>query len=245
MRERRQPAAVARHQSRARNFRARRARRLALARHPAAADGERAAVGDRRPRGTRHRDDRHPPVRSRHGGRRTAVLDSVHDGRQRVRVLRARLPRHRHHLRPRAGAARLEDRRERDPEGRRPQRHRRRARAPLDRRADGRRAHAHRRAARRRRLHDAQLRHDVPARPGRRHVEAADDGAGAARSQIPGARTAPGLLRAARGTAEVEPEDRERHDHQQHSAAGRLPAQAGRSTASRSIQGSRRRTSRC
>ena len=54
-----------------------------------------------------------------HAGCRQAVLDPVHDGRPRDRVPRGHLPRHRHHLRPRAGAARLEDRRQRDPEGRR------------------------------------------------------------------------------------------------------------------------------
>ena len=175
-------------------------------------------------------------------GCRPAVLDSVHDGRQRVRLLRAGLPRHRHHLRPRAGASRLEDRRQRGAEGRRPQRHRRRPRPALDRRADGRRARADRRAARRRRLHDAQLRDDVPARSRHRHLEAADDGAGAAGSQVPVARTAARVLRTARRAAEVQSEDRERHRSPATRRCRAASCASWTSKASRSTRASRRRT---
>ena len=83
--------------------------------------------------------------------RRQAVLDSVHDGRARLRVLRRGLPRHRRRVRPRAGAARVEDQPQRGAEGRRPRQQRRRPRAALDRRADRRRDRADARAAGRRR----------------------------------------------------------------------------------------------
>ena len=107
VRERRQPAAVAGHQPGAGDFGARVARRVALARRPAAADGERAAV-DRSAASAASASRRSASgcsiaPRSDVG---PAVLDPVHDGRQRHRVLRAGLPRHRHHLRPRAGPAR-------------------------------------------------------------------------------------------------------------------------------------------
>ncbi len=62
---------------------------------------------------------RHPTLRCRDAGCRQALLDSVHDGRPRLRVPRGDLSRHRRHLRARAGAPCLEDRRQRDPEGRR------------------------------------------------------------------------------------------------------------------------------
>ena len=180
---------------------------------------------DQRPGRPGHRGDRHSPVRSRHC-RAAPVLDPVHDGRQRARLLRAGVPRHRHLLRPGAGAAHLEDRRQRSPEGRRPQRCRGGARQPLDRGADDRRTGAHRRAARRRRLHDPQFPHALQPRPRDRYVAAVDDGAGAAGAEVSGRRAAAGLLRAPRGAAAIEPAHRSRHHHQQPADAGRLPAPA-------------------
>ena len=84
----------------------------------------------------------HALVRRRDAGPRPAVLPPVHHGRARPRVLRHRLPRDGHHLRPRARAAHLEDRHQRGDQGGRPRRQRRSACAPLDQRADRRRAHA-------------------------------------------------------------------------------------------------------
>ena len=59
-------------------------------------------------------------VRRRVPERRPAVLDDVQHGCPRVRLLRDRLHRHRHPLRPGARAAHFEDERERDHEGGRP-----------------------------------------------------------------------------------------------------------------------------
>ena len=96
----------------------------------------------------------------------------------RLRVLRRGLPRHRRRLRPRAGAARLEDRRQRGDEGRAAAAA---AAAMRARRWTGAlivaEARADARAARRRRLHDAQLPHALPHGHRLRHVAPADDAA--------------------------------------------------------------------
>ena len=69
-----------------------------------------------------------------------------------------------------------------------------------------------------------------------------DDEPGAAGTEVSRRRAASRLLRTARGAPEGESANRERDDHQQQSDAGRVPAHASKSTASRSIRGSRRRT---
>ena len=107
---------------------------------------------------------------------------------------------------------------------------------------DGRRARADRRAARGRRLHDAQLRDDVPARSRHRHVEAADDGAGAAGSQVPALEQRLAFYERLEERLKSNPKIESVTITSNIAAAGRLPAQARRSTASRSTRGSRRRT---
>ena len=100
--------------------------RHALADRPAAARRERPARGDQRHPRLRTVVDRRAAVRRGHAGRRQAVVDSLHDGLVRVRLSRRRHAWHGPPVRPRAGAARLEDQRQRGAEGRRPHRHRRR-----------------------------------------------------------------------------------------------------------------------
>ena len=72
--------------------------------------------------------------------------------------------------------------------------------------------------------------------------QAPDDGAGVARAEVSSRRTTPRVLRAAPGAPEVQPSHRKRHHHQQRADAGRLPARASPSTASRSTRASRRPT---
>ena len=87
-----------------------------------------------------------------------------------VRLLRGRLPGHRHHLRTRPGAAHLEDERERGAEGRGPVGIGRPARASVDDRPHRRRADADAGTARRRRLDDAKFPEHVPLRAGLRNI---------------------------------------------------------------------------
>ena len=96
---------------------------------------------------------------------------------------RGDLPRHRHHLRPRAGAARVEHRHQRGAEGGRPIRLRP-SRPPLDQRAHRRRAGADAGAALGRRLHDAQPAGHLPARRRRRDGARPHHAAAAAGPQI-------------------------------------------------------------
>ncbi len=67
---------------------------------------------------------RRPAVRRRRRGRRQALLDQVHDGLRGLRLHGARLPGDRRPLRDRAGAAGVEDQRQRDSQGRRPRQRR-------------------------------------------------------------------------------------------------------------------------
>ena len=185
VRERRQPAAVARHQPRARDLGARVARRVALARDPAAADRKRAARG----RSAASAASASPRSASACSiaPRRTSAGRTGSSSRwtapcSRFFALVCLGTGIIFGLAPALHVSKTDVNEVLKEGGRSGTR--RRARAPLDRRADGRRAGAHRRAARRRRLHDAQLRDAVPPRPRHRHVEAADDGAGAAGAEV-------------------------------------------------------------
>ena len=152
MRQRRQPSALARRKSFARDRLAHRARRLAVARHsPTARRKHPARLHRRRIRpdaGVRRRS----PVRQGGlGGCRQALLDPVHDGLDRLRISRRHLCRDRHRLRARAGASGVENERQRSAEGRRT-RHERQPAGAVAERNDGRhRDRADDRAARRRR----------------------------------------------------------------------------------------------
>ena len=70
----------------------------ALARGAPAADRERDARRLQRGRRARLRRDQHPALRSRHSGRRPAVLDPVHDGHHVFVFFAADLPRDGHHF---------------------------------------------------------------------------------------------------------------------------------------------------
>ena len=189
-------------QPRARDRRPRVARRDALAHRPPAAGRKRAARGvERRCSASRCAAAASRWFETATAGRRQAVLDHVHHGRQRLRVLRRRLPRHRHCVRPGAGASRFAHRHQRGPEGRAAAADVGGLRARrLDQCAHRRRSRADARAARRRRLHGAQFPDPLPDRSRRRHVAPADDGAGAAGSEVSDDRVAGGVLSPARRT---------------------------------------------
>ena len=201
LRQRRQPAAGALGAPVARDGRPRVARRHALAHRPAAAGRERAARAHRRCArlglaivGIRLFD-------AADGGRRQAVLDSVHDGRHASspssprsasapasssawrRRCTSRRPTSTRSSRKAAAAAPAA------------------ARPALDRRPDRRGAGAHAGAARRRRLHDAQLPVALRLRPRHRNVAPADDADAAAEPEVSDAGAAPRLLQAPRRAA--------------------------------------------
>ena len=148
-------------------------------------DRERPAGGDQRRSRLRAVADWRAAVRRRHQ-RGEAHVDSFHDGCLGVRVPRGDHVEHRHPVRPRAGAARVEDERQRRAEGRRPHRNGGPPRTPLDGRAHRRRARADARPAGGRRLHDAQLPEPVPGGDRRRYHAPPDGQRLTARPQVPG-----------------------------------------------------------
>ena len=217
VRERRQPAAVALGAPLARDCRPHRARRHTLAGDPAAARREHRPRLHRRRARPAARARRRPPLRRRGAGRRQALLDRLHDGLRRLRVPRRHLRADRHPLRPRAGAAGVEDERQRGPEGRRPRHERRTARAlvQLD---DGRRgAGADNRAARRRRLDDSELPEALHGRH-RHRPSPPDEHADPARHEIQDAGAAPRILRPAHPQADRDCGGRVRRAHHERAA---------------------------
>ena len=176
---------------------------------------------------------RHPAVRRGRRRRRQAVLDPVHDGLHGLRLSGAGLPRDRRPVRTRAGAAGVEDERERDPQGRAAAATPAAPGAPADVGDGRRRAGADDRAARRRRPDDPQLPQALLDGHRGRDQPHADDAADAAQREVPDARAAAAVLRRAAAAAQRASRRQRRRDRDQPAARRRRRPRRSRSKGGR------------
>ena len=146
-------------------------------------------------------------VRREHPGHRQTVLDAVHDGPRRLRILRGGVPAHRHRVRPGAGDLRVADERQRSDEGWRTLWIGRLPRPALDDGPHRGRADVDRRAALGRGAHDAELSEPLSHGHRRRHVAAGGHAADFSFAFVRDDRIAGALPAAARRAA---------HRHQRH-----------------------------